>query len=349
MPDDDGAAASQVEAQVENRAARAVGLRRVAPTSFTIRRVRRGRGFAYLEPGGATIRDRRVIRRLSALAVPPAYEDVYYASDPAAHLQAVGRDAAGRLQYRYHPEWQKVREQRKAQRLLRLVHTLPRIRRAMSRLLAHPRPTREFALATVIELVAETAVRAGSEKYARAHGTRGAATLLKSNVTLSGDDVTLSFRSKGGKIVGKHVTAPRLAAALRSLRKIPGRRLFQYREMDGSPRPLRARDVNEFLRTIAGARISLKDFRTLCASALVLDRLAHVAPAKTERARRRQILDAVRAAADDLANTPTICRKSYVHASVVEAFENGALKRLTSALVGVRRPEQLVARVLEAS
>src|SRR5262249_7154911 len=158
---------------------------------------------AYYTADGRPISDRSVVRRLKALAVPPAYTEVRHAEDPRGHLQAVGRDAAGRLQYRYHPEWEKVREARKAQRLAHLAAALPRIRRSAARHLAGDAPTRELALSAVIELVARTAIRPGSESYARERGTRGAATLLKSNVTISGDTIALSFRSKGGKEIQK--------------------------------------------------------------------------------------------------------------------------------------------------
>ena len=333
----------------ERRLARRLGLRRIAVDALTISRVRRGRGFVYVHADGNRIRDRRVTRRLARLAVPPAYENVLYARDPAAHLQAVGRDAAGRLQYRYHPHWEKVREWRKARRLLRLVETLPRIRRAMTQHLAAGEPCREHALCAAIELVAVSAIRAGSEAYAREHGTRGAATLLKSNVTVTADTILLSFRGKGGKQIDKELRAPRLAAAVAVLGKLPGRRLFQYRDAAGAVHPVRAHEINAFLYTIAGARISLKDFRTLCATARVLDRLARVAPAQSKRRRKRQILDAVRAAADDLANTPAICRRSYVHETVLDAFETGALEKYAAALKGARktgRRAQLMARVL---
>jgi len=339
------------KAPAERRLARRLGLRRIAVAALTIRRVRRGRGFAYLDADGTCIRDRQLTRRLAKLAVPPAYEDVLYARDPAAHLQAVGRDAAGRLQYRYHPDWEKIREQRKAQRLLRLVDTLPHIRRAVTLHLGGDELCREYTLAAAIDLVATSAIRAGSEDYARERGTRGAATLLKSNVTVTGPTIRLAFRGKGGKPIEKALHAPRLAAAISKLAGLPGRRLFQYRDEAGEVRPIRARDVNAFLQTIAGARISLKDFRTLCATARVIDRLARTAPAESERQRRRQVLAAIREAADDLANTPAICRKSYVHETVLDAFETGALERYAAALKPTRGPargERLMARVLAA-
>jgi DNA topoisomerase-1 len=348
-----GADGAELDPQghAERQLVRRIGLRRIEVAALTIRRVRRGRGFAYLDGDGTCIRDRRVTRRLAKLAVPPAYEDVLYARDPAAHLQAVGRDAAGRLQYRYHPDWQKIREQRKAQRLLRLVDTLPQIRRAVTLHLGGAEPCREYALAAAIDLVAASAIRAGNEAYARERGTRGAATLLKSNVTVTGETIRLGFRGKGGKAIEKELHAPRLAAAITRLAALPGRRLFQYRDTDGGIHQIHARDINAFLRAIAGARISLKDFRTLCATARVLDRLARTAPANSERRRRRQVLEAIREAAEDLANTPAICRKSYVHETVLDAFETGALEKYAAALRQARGParrERLMARVLAA-
>jgi DNA topoisomerase I len=332
--------------------ARRLGLRLVGTDALSIRRRRRGKGWSYVDSAGRVIRDRAKVRRLARLAVPPAYADVLYAADASAHLQAVGRDAAGRLQYRYHPEWEKVREMRKAQRLARLADVLPRIRRSVGQHLAGSEPTREFALAAVIELVARSAIRPGSESHARLRGTRGAATLLKSNVTVYGESITLSFRSKGGKTVVKEFAAPALASALAILRRLPGRRLFQYRAESGDVRHVTAREVNAFLREIAGARISLKDFRTLLASASALEALARTEPAASERQRRRQVLNAVRAVADDLANTPAICRKSYVHATVVAAFEDGVLERFADTLKSCRSPTrraQVLARIISAA
>jgi DNA topoisomerase-1 len=329
--------------------AKRLGLRLVTRDALTISRRRCGRGFAYYAADGSLIRDASVVRRLAALAVPPAYQDVLCAEDPSAHLQAVGRDAAGRLQYRYHPKWERVREARKAQRMARLLDALPHIRRSVAQHLAQDEPTRAFALAAVIELVAHSAIRPGSESYARLRGTRGAATLLKSNVTISGATVTLLFRAKGGQEVHKELAAPRLVAAIEALRRLPGRRLFQYRGEDGEIRAVRASEVNRFLREIAQAQISLKDFRTLCASASALETLARTLPAASPRQRRKQVLAAVRAAAAELHNTPAICRKSYIHETVVSAFENGVLERFSDTLRACRsaaRKEQFLAQIV---
>jgi len=318
--------------------AKRLGLRYVTTDALLIRRRRSGRGWIYIGNDGQPIQDRRIVRRLTRLAVPSAYQDVLYAADPAAHLQAVGRDAAGRLQYRYHPQWEDVREGRKARRLARLAHALPQVRRRLGQYLASDNRTREFACAAVIELVACSAIRPGSEDYRRLHGTRGAATLLKSNVSIYGQAINLKFRSKGGKIVTKEFAAARLARVIALLRRLPGRRLFQYQAEDGTVHRVNARDVNAFLREIAGTKISLKDFRTLLASASVLDALARIKPAASAHQRRKQVLEAVRAAAEDLANTPTICRKSYVHETVVTAFENGVLERFSGTLKNCRSP-----------
>lgn len=328
------------------------GLTLGAPESLTIRRIRRGKRYHYLRADGSAVKQQSTIRRLNALAMPPAYEDVRYAADPNSHLQAVGRDAAGRLQYRYHADWEKVRETRKAHRLAQLVHALPRIRRAVARQLAGDQPSRTFALAAVIEMIARTAIRPGSESYARLNGTRGAATLLKSNVMIEDDCVILAFKAKGGKAVRKECGAARLVRALQILRTLPGKRLFQYVGADGAVRAVTATQVNAYLREIAGIRISCKDFRTLMASAVVMESLARIEPAPSARQRRKQVLDAIRQAAFELANTPAICRKSYVHATIVTAFEDGILERFAATLKGTRsvaKREQLLAQVVAAA
>ena len=341
-------AARKLSSQLAARALKRLGLRYVSTDELTIRRKRIGDKFTFVSARGRTIRDELTRARLKRLAVPPAYENVLYAADPRAHIQAIGRDAAGRLQYRYHADWEKMREQRKARRLRRLVEALPRIRRAVNKHLNLEEPTREFALAAVIELVSCTAIRAGSESYVKSNRVRGAATLLKSNVAVSGAANTLKFRAKGGKDIDKQFHCPRVARALEVLNAIPGRRLFQYRGEDGV-RIVTASDVNAFLREIAGVKISLKDFRTLCASAAALEALAHVAPAASERGRRRQVKEAVTAVSEELANTPAICRKSYVHQTVVAAFEKGKLAKFSDMLKGRRSPahrEQLLAQVV---
>ncbi len=319
---------------------------------LTIRRIKRGKGYSFVRANGTQIRHAGTIRRLHGMAMPPAYREVRYSPDPNSHLQAVGVDAAGRLQYRYHADWEKVREQRKAHRLARLVAALPKIRRNVAKHLAGDEPTREFALSAAIELIARTAIRPGNESYARLNGTRGATTLLKSNVTVEDDSLVLTFKAKGGKAVRKECKAEKLVRAIRILQTVPGKRMFQYRDANGVVRGVSTATVNGFLREIAGIKISLKDFRTLMASAVVVESLSRVTPATSQRGRRRQVLDAIRAAADKLSNTPAICRKSYVHDTIVTAFEDGILERFAATLKTQRvqfKREQLLAQVVTAA
>ncbi len=322
------------------------GLTIVGPEALTVRRQRRGTGFCFRLASGALLRNRREIARLKALAVPPAYTDVRYAADASAHLQAVGTDAAGRLQYRYHPKWTEVREAVKTRRLAGLAKALPDIQRAIASALHAEVIDSAFVAAAVVHLVSLTAIRAGGEAYAREHGTRGATTLLKSNVVLADGLVTLRFKAKGGKAVFKEVRDARLHGAVKALLALPGRRLFQYRDAAGGLRAARAGDVNAYLCAIAGRRLSLKDFRTLVASAAVLETLAATEPAASERARRAQLRDAVTAVAEELANTPTVCRKSYVHEAVVTAFETGALGRLRKPMRSPVKKAEVLARIV---
>ena len=319
---------------------------------LTITRRKRGKKYSFLRANGSVIKHAGTIKRLNAMAMPPAYVEVRYASDPTSHLQAVGKDAAGRLQYRYHSDWTKVREHQKAQRLEKLVGALPKIRRNVSSILAGDEPTREFALAAVIEMIARTAIRPGSESYARLNGSRGATTLLKSNVSITDDCVVLSFKAKGGKAVRKECGASKLVRAIEILKKLPGKRLFQYKDEGGTTRNVSTSQVNNFLREIAHIKISLKDFRTLMASAVVLESLSRISPATSASGRKKQVLEAVREAADELSNTPAICRKSYVHDTIVTAFEDGILERFAATMKGTRsqaKREQLLAQVVTAA
>jgi DNA topoisomerase I len=332
--------------------AQELGLKLGDQNELTIRRIKRGKNYSFIRANGTRIKHVGIIRRLNRMAMPPAYREVRYAADPSSHLQAVGIDAAGRLQYRYHADWEKVREQRKAHRLGKLVAALPKIRRNVSMHLAGEEPTREFALSAVIELIARTAIRPGNESYARLNGTRGATTLLKSNVTLEDDSLVLTFKAKGGKAVRKECNAAKLVRAIGILHTLPGKRMFQYRDPYGVVRGVSTTSVNAFLREIAGIKISLKDFRTLMASAVVVESLSRITPAASERGRKRQVLDAIRAAADQLSNTPAICRKSYVHDTIVTAFEDGILERFAATMKGQRsqsKREQLLAQVVMAA
>ncbi len=289
-----------------------------------------------------------MIARLASLAVPPAYVDVVYASDEMAPLQAMGRDAAGRWQYRYHPDRVKVRERRKTRHLVRLLEALPRIRRQVTTVLATRKPTREFAIATAVALIDATGIRSGTSRHAKLSGARGAVTLLKSNVEISGATIALKFKAKGGKRVEKEVDAPQLVPAIKVLQRLPGTRLFLYQDGD-QVRPIYTREVNAFLCEIAACNISCKDFRTLRASMNVVETLLRTDRAEGPTRRKRQVKQAIQVAADDLTNTVTICRKSYVHEAVVEAFEQGKLSGFKKSARGRYPPaRQILAEVVNA-
>jgi DNA topoisomerase-1 len=315
---------------------------------LTISRRICGRGFSYHRKSGRRIRDPRLIDRLVRLAVPPAYTAVAYSSDETAPLQAIGRDAAGRWQYRYHPDVLKTRERRKSRHLARLLDAMPRIRRNVSSVLATQKPTREFAMAAAVALVDASGIRPGTSRHLRLSGARGAVTLLKSNVKVNGKSITLIFRAKGGKQVIKDVRAPNLIPAIRVLQRLPGSRLFLYRDQD-QVRTVRARDVNGFLRDVASCKISLKDFRTLRASLNLTKALSRGARGESQARRKRQVKEAVQIAADDLTNTATICRKSYVHEAIIEAFEKDRLRAGVKANGRPPSARQILAEVVSAA
>lgn len=324
-------------------------LRYVSRDALPIRRRRCGRGFLYLDARGRRICDERVLARIRSLAIPPNYRQVSIADDPQAHLQATGLDDAGRLQYRYHPGWEAVREHEKLDRLAVMARAIPRIRGRVTRDLARPDLCKERVLAGVVQVLDRTHIRIGGENYVHSGRTRGAATLLKSQVKLEAADVCLAFRGKGGQEVRCAVDAPALARLVADLRRLPGPRLFQYRDGGGTVHRIASTDVNAYLQAIAGEAVSAKDFRTLAANAVAAARLAKLEPAESATKRRRQVAGVVREVAEMLGNTPAVARKSYIHAWVVEAFEEGRLAQLALRAPGrsrTTRGEALVSALL---
>lgn len=302
-------------------------LRRVTAGDLTIRRVRAGRAFGYRDAEGRKVTDAETLARIRALAIPPAYEDVRIAADPRAHLQAVGRDEAGRIQHRYHPDWERVRERRKLQRLARLIEALPRLRQRIAADLKGRELSRAKALACAAAVIDRCHIRVGNEVYARANGSHGASTLLKRHVSVAGRQVALAFRGKGGKEIACARDDAPLARALTRLKTLPGRRLFQYRDDEGAVATIGAADVNAYLREAAGLPVSSKDLRMLAANAAAAELLLSTDIAASERGRQRQLADIMRAIAERLVNTPAVVRKSYVHEIVVNAYASGRLKR----------------------
>ncbi|MCX5580498.1 DNA topoisomerase IB [Kaistia terrae] len=317
----------------ESSAIRAGGLVMVSGEDLDIRRRRCGTGFIYLDPRGVRIREASVIARIASLSIPPAYTDVRIATRKNAHLQAIGRDAAGRWQHRYHDGWQEVRENRKVERLTLLVAALPKLRAQVRRDIARRQLDCTKALACAVAIIDQSHIRVGSEVYAATSGARGAATLLKRQTRLSSSRLLLCFKGKGGTTINCELRDAALVRALRRIHSLAGPRLIQFRDSAGQVRPIHSQEINDYLRSISGADISAKDLRMLGANALAAEHLARLTPASSESALRRQLNSAMRLVADNLGNTPAVVRKSYVHVSVVEAFASG---KLAEVLVRVR-------------
>ena len=308
-----------------NKLCRRYGLTHADTADLPLRRRRCGKGFAYVDANGQTLRDKALKARIKQLAIPPAWTEVRIAQDERAHIQAIGRDAEGRLQYRYHPDWEKARSETKAERLLRLGAALPRLRRAVRKALSAPEVTRTKIIAAVVRLIDRALLRPGHEEYAEASGSRGASTLLKSDVVVAGDRLMVAFEGKGGKPVKREVKDPLLARVAKKLSTLNGRRLFSVPDDDGRERPVTAREVNAFLAEASGADVTAKDFRTFRASADALALLAergHV----SEKQRKQALVEVADKASKLLGNTRSVARSSYIHPSVIQAYENGTLQ-----------------------
>jgi DNA topoisomerase-1 len=310
------------------------GLRRVAAEELTISRLRRGKAFSYRDAAGRAIRDAGTLARIASLAIPPAYEDVRIAADPRAHLQAIGRDEAGRLQHRYHPAWERLRERRKAKRLLGILDALPKLRATVARDLSARGLGRDKALACAVAIIDRGHIRVGNEAYATANGSFGASTLLKRHVELTGRRVALVFRGKSGVRVACALEDAPLARALARIMTLPGRRLLQYRGDDGAVSPIRASDVNAYLRRISGFPISSKDLRMLAANAAAVELLLASENSTAPGERKRQLALVMRKVSEQLVNTPAVVRKSYVHAIVVDSYVSGKLKACYDSVRG---------------
>lgn len=300
-------------------------LKIVSRNQLDIRRQRRGRGFSYIDGTGKRITDKTLLQRFRSLAIPPAYCEVCIASDEQAHIQAVGKDEAGRLQYRYHPEWERRRENRKAFHVAKLAGALPRIRAAVRRDLGSPVIDRAKAIACAVALIDSTHIRVGSAAYARDYGSHGATTLLKRHLTIKGERVELRFRGKGGKAVRCSTQDPALAQALGRLRNLSGPKLFQYVDAQAKTRAITSADINAYLKDVSGMEISAKDLRLLGASKWAVQELACLTPARSGAGQKRQVAAVMRSVSSHLVNTPAVVRKSYVPGLIVESFKTGKL------------------------
>ncbi len=330
--------------------AEAAGLRYVMDTVPGISRRKAGTGFSYRGADGKLIRDAATLKRIRALAIPPAYTAVWICADPRGHIQATGRDARGRKQYRYHPKWRSVRDETKFGRMLAFSEALPAIRSRIDADMGRSGLPREKVLATVVQLLESTQIRVGNDEYARNNRSFGLTTLRDHHVEISGSRLTFEFRGKSGKTHAVELTDRRLARIVGQCQAIPGETLFQYLDEAGDRQTIDSGDVNDYLQEISGQEFTAKDFRTWAGTRLALKALAALDPADTGADRKAGVLNAVDQVALRLNNTRAVCRKYYVHPVVFESYLAGELANvLTSngeSTAGLEREEAAVVALL---
>ena len=305
--------------------AEAAGLRYINDETAGIRRKKAGKGFTYIGPDGKTVRDAETLWRIKHLAIPPAWTDVWICPDPNGHIQATGRDARGRKQYRYHPRWTEVRDAAKYDRLADFARALPRIRERVEQDLKQPGIPRTKVLAAVVKLLEQTSIRIGNEEYRRENKSFGLTTFLDRHVQFEGNRVRFQFKGKSGKKHSIELNDRRLARIVKQCQDVPGQELFQYLDDDGTHHAIGSADVNEYLREISGADFTAKDFRTWNGTVLALRNLRVCEPPSTARAGKRTVTTAIKEVASRLGNTPAVCRKAYVHPVVLNAYLEGSL------------------------
>ena len=329
-------------------AARAAGLRYVCDSKPGIRRQRAGRGFAYVGPDGKPVRNAETLIRIRSLVVPPAWKDVWICPSENGHIQVTARDAKGRKQYRYHARWRQVRDSNKYEKVTAFGLALPRIRDRVQADLARTGLPREKVLAAVVRLLETTFMRVGSEKYARDNNSFGLTTLRDRHVRINGERLQFNFRGKSGKVHCIELDDRRLANIVRCCRDLPGYELFQYLDEQGEQRALEASEVNDYLRAITGEDYTAKDFRTWAGTVLAVLALREFEKFDSATQAKRNVVRAIEAVAGRLGNTPTICRKCYIHPAVIDSYLDGTMlkalrRRAEKALkdkVACLRPEE---------
>jgi DNA topoisomerase-1 len=333
--------------------AQAAGLRYVSDTQPGIRRKKSGKGFTYVGPDGKTIRDEKELARIRSLAIPPAYTDVWICPSPNGHIQATGRDARGRKQYRYHPRWREVRDETKFGRMLAFSEVLPTIRARLERDLSLPGLPREKVLATVVRLLECTCIRVGNDEYAKSNRSYGLTTLQDRHVKVSGSNLRFEFRGKSGKTHKVDLNDRRLARIVERCQDLPGEDLFQYEDDEGVRQTIGSGDVNAYIREISGQEFTAKDFRTWAGTLAAVEALRQVGAWSTQRQAKSNILRAIDEVAEQLNNTRAVCRKYYVHPAVFESYlagtmlehlDNGSRQELKESL---QAQEAAVIRLLQ--
>ena len=334
------------------KSAEAARLRYVTDRRAGFKRRRSGTGFSYLNLDGMVIRDAATLRRIRTMAIPPAWTDVWISPLANGHLQATGRDAKGRKQYRYHERWRQVRDETKYERMLLFAAALPKIRARVRNDLALEGLPRNKLLAALVQLLETTLIRVGNEEYARDNDSFGLTTLKTRHVKVQGDEIRFRFRGKSGKEHSVSLRNKRLARIVKHCQDLPGYDLFQYLDEDGERRYVTSGDVNAYLQEIAGDEFSAKDFRTWAGSLLAAEQLAEALDEEGKPVSKATVVEAIKEVAKQLGNTPAVCRKAYIHPAVIEAYQDEKLRALWlkacdgDAEGGLRKDESALLRFL---
>jgi len=323
-------------------AAEEAGLRYVSDDEPGYTRQKKGADFEYFDTQGKPITDERRLLRMKRLAIPPAYTEVWICPTPNGHLQATGRDARRRKQYRYHEKWREARDETKYDRMLTFAAALPKIRERVAADLARPGLPREKVLATIISIMERTFIRVGNDEYARTNNSYGLTTMRNRHAAVKGTKVQFKFRGKSGVTHQVEVADRRLARIVKKAQDLPGQELFGYVAEDGNVRDVKSQDVNDYLREIAGEDFTAKDFRTWAGTVLAAVALNALDPCETKRAAKVNIKHAIHAVAKILGNTPAVCRKCYVHPAILESYLGGemidGLRRRTDQALAENAP-----------
>lgn len=306
-------------------AARAAGLRYTPDDGPGITRRRAGKGWSYLDPDGAVIRDPGRLERIRGIVIPPAWTEVWINPNPRGHIQATGRDARGRKQYRYHPKWRASRDETKFSRMAAFGKALPGIRERVAADLDRSGLSREKTLAVVVRLLDASLIRVGNAEYARDNGSYGLTTLRDKHVDVEGTTIHFTFRGKSGKRHEVDVRDRRVAGLVKRMQDLPGQHLFQYVDEEGQAQAIDSDDVNAYLHDISGEGFTAKDFRTWAGTVLAARSLRDLGPFQNETTMKANIVTAVDAVAERLGNTRAVCRSSYIHPAVLLGYEQGKL------------------------
>jgi DNA topoisomerase-1 len=322
-------------------AARAAGLRYVHDDRPGIRREPDKDGFRYIDAKGEPVEDEATLKRIRSLAIPPAWTDVWICPQTNGHLQATGRDARGRKQYRYHPKWRTVRDEVKYERMIRFGKALPQIRKEVDRALSLPGLPREKVLATIVYLLEATMMRIGNDEYARENKSYGLTTLRNRHVRIDGSEVEFRFRGKSGVYHDVKVHDRRLARIIQRTRDLPGQDLFQYLDDEGETHTIGSADVNDYLHAITGEDYTAKDFRTWSGTVLAAMALQEFEKVDSDAQAKKNVVRAIESVSEKLGNTPSVCRKCYVHPAVLDAYLDGTMLEGLRALAEEQLVEEL--------